>query len=76
MNIVPMNSGPISTRSTAPMSVRSSWFSRSSLPRAVAVRPRRMKTVENEAMNKRLGVRTLRQSASASSWLKPVIADR
>ena len=76
-NIAAMKSTPITIRSTAPMSVRVSWFSRSELPICVAARPSRMKIVENEAMKRRLGTRTRRQSPSPiSPGLTPVITDR
>jgi hypothetical protein len=60
-----MNRTPIRIRRTAPTSVSRSWWSRRVEPSAVAVRPRRMNTVENEAMNRRLGTSTWRQSASS-----------
>ena len=59
-----MNSTPMTISSTAPMLVSRSWLSRRRSPSAVAVSPRRMKTVENEAMKSRLGTSTRRQSVA------------
>ena len=61
---------------TAPMLVSRSWLSRSRSPSAVAVSPRRMKTIENEAMKSRLGPRTLRQSVDSISSTRDAGDDR
>ena len=77
MKVAATNSTPMTIRSTAPISVSRSWCSRSDCPSAVAVSPRRMKTAEKEAMNNRLGPRTLRQLTSSISVIEtPVTAER
>ena len=76
-NIEAMNSTPITIISAPAIFSSVRWLSRSVSPIAVAVRPRRMKMTENEAMKRSAGTSTRRVDASSSSFGgTPVIAAR